>query len=199
MGTLLLGFPETRWERSLSVTTLIDVLLGLSFVLTSLAGLRNGFFRELFSLVGLALGVIGAIRFTGPSVAQIDLGFFHSELGATTVFVGIFLLVFVVTSIAGALLATLWEGKSPGLPSRGVGLLLGAFRGYLLVVVLGGAIVLLADEGSSTLARSRVLPWLGPGIAGGAALLPDDLDARLEQRWKAIPFQPSWRGKGIAI
>ena len=181
------------------MATLIDVLLGLAFALTALAGLRNGFFRELFSLIGLGLGVLAAIRFTGVALDQIGVSFFHSELGATIVFVAIFILVFVLTALAGGLLAMIWEGKSPGLPSRGMGLLLGALRGYLLVVVLGGAIVLLADEGSSTLGASRVLPWLGPGIESGASLLPKDLDIRLEERWQAIPFRPEWQDKVVPI
>lgn len=181
------------------MATLIDVLLGLAFALTALAGLRNGFFRELFSLVGLGVGVIGAIRFTGVAVDRINLSFFSSEFGVTIVFALIFLGIFVLTALAGGLLATIWEGKSPGIPSRGMGLLLGAFRGYLLVVVLGGAIILLTDEGSATLAASRVLPWLGPGIEIGSPLLPEDLDARLEQRWDAIPFRPAWKDQGVPI
>ncbi|MCA9757238.1 MAG: CvpA family protein [Candidatus Eisenbacteria bacterium] len=181
------------------MATLIDILLGLAFILTALAGLRNGYFRELFSLIGLALGVYAALRFTGPVADLTGLSFLRSEFGATILFVVVFIIVFIVASLLGSLLAGVWEGKSPGFASRAVGFLLGAFRGYLLVVVMGGAVVFLADVGSQSLATSRVLPWLGTGIRIGAHVLPDDLGANLEERWDAIPFQPAWKKQGVPI
>ncbi|MEZ4651389.1 MAG: CvpA family protein [Candidatus Eisenbacteria bacterium] len=181
------------------MATLIDILLGLAFVLTALAGLRNGYFRELFSLIGMALGVFAALRFTGPVADLIGVSFLRSEFGATILFVAVFIAVFVIASVVGGLLAGVWEGKSPGFASRAVGLLLGAFRGYLLVVVMGGAVVFLADVGSKSLATSRVLPWLGPGIRLGADVLPEDLGANLENRWESIPFQPAWKKDGVPI
>lgn len=181
------------------MATLLDVLLGLAFALTALAGFRNGFFRELFSLGGLGLGAVAAIRFTGGAVERIGLSFFRTDLGAAVVFVVLFLVVFALAVLAGTLLAKVWEGSSPGIGSRLIGLFLGALRGYLLVVVLGGALVLLAEPGSQTLASSRLLPWLSPGIHAALPLLPGDLDETLAERWEALPFAPSWKKEGISI
>ena len=104
------------------MTILVDVLLAVAFALTALAGLRNGFFRELFSLLGLVLGVVAGMRFTGMAVEAMGVGFMQTDVGIAVVFVGIFLLVFAAAVLAGGLLAHVWEGKSPGFPSRLMGL-----------------------------------------------------------------------------
>ncbi len=181
------------------MTVLVDILLALAFVLTALAGLRNGFFRELFSLVGLVLGVVAGMRFTGDLAEQIGVSFIQTEIGLAILFVALFLAVFALTVLAGGLLAHVWEGKSPGFPSRLMGLGVGALRGFLLVIVLAGALVLLADEGSTTLADSKVLPYLGPGVEAAASVLPNDIGHHLAERWSALPFAPEWMKGGMHI
>lgn len=179
---------------------LIDILLVVAFGLTALAGFRNGFFRELFSLLGLILGVISGMRFTGMVLNRVVLPFLHTELGTSLVFLAIFLLVFALATILGGLLAMVWEGKSPTGASRMVGLGLGALRGFLLVTVLAGALTLLSPFGSETLGRSRVMPFLSGGVRLGAGLLPADLADRLVEYWGALPFgEEVRRGREIQV
>lgn len=179
---------------------LIDILLVVAFALTALAGFRNGFFRELFSLLGLVLGVLAGMRLTTPVLDRINLPFLHTELGTSLVFLALFLVVFALCTIVGGLLSMLWEGKSPSGSSRVVGLGLGAIRGLLLVTVLAGALTLLSPFGSETLGRSRVLPFLSGGVRLGAGLLPPDLADRLVEYWDALPFdQEVRRGREIQV
>ena len=126
------------------------------------------------------------MRFTGPILDRAGVGFLQTDAGVAAVFVIVFLVIFALTVLLGGLLAMVWEGKSPSLASRLVGLGVGALRGWLLIVVLAGALVLLAEEGSATLGRSRVLPLLGPGIEVTARILPSDLGDRLESRWMLL-------------
>jgi len=170
------------------MTQLVDILLVIAFALTALAGLRNGFFREMFSLFGLVIGVLAGMHFTGPVAEWIGIGLFNTELGVTLLFVLVFLIVFGSTVLIGNLLAMIWEGKSPSGASRMAGLGFGALRGLLLVTVLAGAICMLAPIGSEALGRSRVLPWLSPGVGFGANLLPSDLRDQLQEHWEALPF-----------
>ena len=169
---------------------LVDLLLILAFALTALAGLKNGFFRELFSLVGLLVGVAAGMRFTGPILNQLpDTPFLHTELATAIVFLLVFLVAFALLVIGGNLLALVWEGKTPTMMSRLLGLGVGALRGTLLVTVLAGAIVLLAPWGSASLSDSRVLPFLSPGIEMGARLLPGDLGDRLRFHWDGLRME----------
>lgn len=166
---------------------LLDLLLVLAFVLTAVAGLKNGFFRELFSLLGLLAGVSAGMRFTGPILGRLpETSFLQTELATAIVFLLVFLVAFALLVLGGHLLAMVWEGKSPSMMSRLLGLGVGAMRGLLLVVVLAGAVVLLAPWGSASLADSRVLPYLGPGIEVGARLLPGELGERLRFQWDGI-------------
>lgn len=177
----------------------LDVLLALAFALTAVAGLRNGFFRELFAFVGLVGGVVAGVGLRGWVAAQLGHPFFLGTVGGVLLSLAIFLLVFAAVLLTGVLVAKLWEGGSPGVVSRLVGLGLGAVRGYLLVLVLGAVIVLVTPEGNATLAHSRALPMLGPGIEAGVRVLPEGIAARLERRWLAIPFRPAWKDRGLAV
>jgi membrane protein required for colicin V production len=170
------------------VSLLVDVLLLLAFALTALSGLRNGFFRELFSVVGLIAGVVVSMRLTGRVVAELKMPFLQGEAGSAVVFVVLFLLVFALATLIGGLLAMIWEGKSISGSSRVAGLGIGLLRGLLLVIVLASALTLMAPVGSETLGRSRVLPYLSPAVRWGSEVLPDDLSGRLLQQWDALPF-----------
>jgi membrane protein required for colicin V production len=168
------------------MTLAIDVLLVICFLLTMIAGVRNGFFRELFALAGLAVGVVLAMRFTPVIMAK--LPHWLGRWGAVLVFLILFLVVSFAFSLMGRAFGAMWEGKKPGAASRALGLVLGAARGVCLLIVLAGALSLLAPRGSPQLGRSRVLPYLTPGVVKGAGLLPRDLRADIVRRWELLPF-----------
>lgn len=170
------------------MTLFIDVVLVIALVLTLLAGFKNGFFRELFSVLGLATGIVGGMRLTPVIVARIPGAIGRSDITAAFVFLVIFLVVFFVLVFLGGLIASVWEGKSPTLLSRILGLGMGGLRGLLLLVMLAAAITFLSPWGSPTLARSRVLPLLSPGISLAAKLLPGEVGDRLRRQWDALPF-----------
>jgi membrane protein required for colicin V production len=170
------------------MTLAIDVLLVICFLLTLIAGVRNGFFRELFALAGLAVGVVLAMRFTPVLLAKLPHWFGRSTWGAVLVFLILFLVVSFAFTLTGRAFGAMWEGKNLSGASRALGLLLGAARGLCLVVVLAGALSLLAPPGSRWLGRSHVLPYLTPGVVKGAELLPRDLRAEVVRRWELLPF-----------
>jgi uncharacterized membrane protein required for colicin V production len=170
------------------MTLVVDIGLALCFVLTILAGVRNGFFRELFALLGVVGGIWVGLRFTPVILGYVPPAIQHSGAAGAIVFTVLFLLAFAALSITGAAFAALWEGKKAGGASRILGLVLGAARGILLVLFLAGALVLLLPNGSPQLGRSRVLPYLSPGIVRGAELLPPSLQERLLQKWGTLPF-----------
>jgi len=171
------------------VSTAIDIALALCLVLTLIAGARNGFFREGFTLAGLAAGILLALRFATPILDRGPSFVRGSAFAWTVLFALIFVAAFAVLGFAGRLLASTWEGKNvPGF-SRVLGLVLGGIRGYVLLVFLAAVAVLLAPAGSRTLGESRVLPYLEGGVRWGANLvLPSPTRQRLLQRWELLPF-----------
>ena len=182
---------------------LIDVALVLCFLLTVAAGVRNGFFREIFALAGLVAGTVAGFRFTPLALAQ-GPGFLQSSsVVYGIVFAVILVLVLFLFTLFGRLFASAWEGKKvPGL-SRFLGAGLGAVRGLILVLVLAGAMAVVSPVGSGTLAQPRVLPWLGPLLRPlAAAVLPPPATRHRVDRWQAIPFRhgpprPVPRGQDI--
>lgn len=181
----------------------IDVALALCFLLTMVAGIQGGFFREVFALTGLAAGAWAGLRFTTALLASAPAFLRNSPLVWGVVFVLIVVLVLFLFSLVGRLFAAAWEGKKiPGL-SRALGAGLGALRGLILVLVLAGVMVSLAPLGSRTLSGTRLLPWLGPVLRpAAAAALPPPAARRLLDRWEAIPFQhgparPAPRGEEV--
>lgn len=167
---------------------ILDLLLAACFVLTMLDGVRNGFFREIFTLAGVGIGVWAAIEFSQPLHRLLPSPMNGVPAVGAALFLLICLSVIVAFRLTGSVFAVMWEGKKPSALSRIVGLGLGAVRGLVLVLVLAAGLTLLFPSGSRFLGGSRVLPYLSPGIVWGAELLPRDLGDRILWKWGQLPF-----------
>jgi len=175
-----------------------DVLLIALFLLTILSGIHNGFFRELFALLGLVGGLVAAMRLTPELLARIPSPAARSLPVTVLLFVLIFVAGYALLGLIGRAFAAIWEGKDPTGPSRLAGMALAAGRGLALAVFMAGTVVLLAPPASRTLGQSRVLQHLGPGIRWGAGLLPGDIHERLIEKWESLPFEDP-AGGGVRV
>lgn len=168
----------------------IDIMLVACFVLTALAGLRNGFFRELFSLGGLAAGMLAGLHLATPILDKAPVWLRKSGLAWGLLFALVFTAVYVALALTGRALAVAWEGKKPTGLSRLLGLVLGGVRGFTLVLFLAAAMVMLGPPDRAPLARSRVLPRLDPAVRTAARLaLPPPAQAKVLGRWDRLPFR----------
>jgi membrane protein required for colicin V production len=169
---------------------LIDILLVACFLLTALAGVRNGFFRELFSLVGLAAGAIAGLHLCTPILERAPEWLRRSGVAWGILFALILGVTSAALTLAGGALARTWEGKKPTGLSRLLGLVLGGVRGFVLLLFLAGAMVTLGPPDHGPLARSRVLPRLDPALRAAARLmLPPPARETLLGRWDRLPFR----------
>lgn len=184
----------------------IDILLVACFVLTALAGVRNGFFRELFSLAGLAAGVLAGLRLATPILDQAPVWLRRSGLAWGVLFALLFTAAYAALALAGRALAAAWEGKKPTGLSRLLGLVLGGARGIALVLFLAAAMVMVGPPERAPLARSRVLPRLDPAVRAVVRFaLPPPAQAKVLTRWDRLPFrriaappgQPSKSGESV--
>lgn len=170
------------------MTLVLDLLLGLVFLLALIAGWRNGLPRELCAVGGLIGGLWAGLRLTGwvlaltPPMVQ-RFPFIHA-IG----FLLIFFIAYFLMQLLGLLASKMIEGKEPSSLSRALALVPGAVRGMGLVVVLAGGTALLAPKGNHVLGESKVLPHLTPVVLRVARILPEDIGGRLRRRWQALPF-----------
>jgi uncharacterized membrane protein required for colicin V production len=178
--------------RRAGMDLIIDIALVACFVLTALAGVRNGFFRELFSLGGLAAGMFAGLRLATPILDKAPMWLRHSGLAWGVLFALLFTVAYAALAMAGRALAVAWEGKKPTGLSRLLGLVLGGVRGLALVVFLAAAMVMLAPPERAPLARSRVLPRIDPAVRACVRFaLPPPAQAKVAARWDRLPFRKS--------
>lgn len=166
----------------------IDIFLIICFFLTLMDGARNGFFKELFTLSGLGVGLWAAIQFTGPIQQALPAALRNAQAVSAVLFVLICGVIVMGLRLTGCAFAALWEGRKPPPTSRIGGLVLGSVRGLILVLVLAAGLTLLFPPGSPFLGRSRLLPYLSPGMVWGTELLPRELGDRILWRWGQLPF-----------
>ncbi|MCC7141190.1 MAG: CvpA family protein [Candidatus Eisenbacteria bacterium] len=165
----------------------LDLLLGLVVLLALVASWRNGFMRELCAVVGLIAGVFGALHFTGMLLGATPPAVQRFPFIQVVAFLLLFFVAYFLFQLVGLALSTLVEGKEPSPLSRGLALIPGALRGFGLIVVLAGGLVMIAPQGNTVLGRSKVLPILRPGAMIVAKILPVDVAGRLRKRWQALP------------
>ncbi len=166
----------------------LDLLLIVAFLLAIAAGWSNGAVREACSSAGLVAGVLGGLRFAPWALEQAPASMGKIPGADAVAFVAVFLGIFILALLVGSALAILVEGKKLSGPSRLLGLALGALRGLVLMLLLAGAVVMISPRGSTTLARSRVLPTLSSPMERALTLLPQTVRERFRLRWDAIPF-----------
>jgi membrane protein required for colicin V production len=115
--------------------TLVDWIIVVVLALAVVAGITRGFFRSVFSLVGLIAGVTLASwhywRISGPLRR-----FVHSDGAADAIgFLVIAFAVMIVAAIFGSLVAKLFEKVGLGCLDRVAGALFGAIEGLVFVML----------------------------------------------------------------
>ena len=108
------------------------IIIGLSVVL----GVIRGLVREVLSLIAWVVAFVAAGLF-GVWLAEalpVDVG--TAELRLLAGYAGVFLVVLVLMSIAAVLASKLVKAAGLGVEDRVLGVLFGAARGMLVVMVL---------------------------------------------------------------
>jgi membrane protein required for colicin V production len=170
----------------------VDGVIVLVIVMTVLGGLREGFFRAAFSLLGLLMGLMLASWNYGR-IAQPILMEVHSEpLANAIAFMAIALFVMGVAAVIGKLTSKTVHKMGLGCLDRIAGALFGAFQGALLVTVVILAAVAFFPQ-AHWLTRAK-LPRMFFGICNlSTHLTPQDLGARIQLELKELKQDaPEW-------
>lgn len=115
----------------------IDIALVFILSMGAWNGYREGFLMELFSLLALVLGILGAFKLMGMGVAYLER---HAQLDQTMLpyisFAIIFVVILVLVNWLGRRLRNSIDKTFLGKVDQGMGLTLGVFKTLFLVSIL---------------------------------------------------------------
>jgi len=115
----------------------IDLIIVVLLILSVVSGFTNGFVKEVVSLIGLILGIWGAIRFSSYTAGKL-----YDWFDMTGSYVGIiaFLVTFcaivVIIHFVGIIADKIVDAVSMGFLNRILGMIFGFIRSVLIMSVI---------------------------------------------------------------
>ncbi len=154
-----------------------DVVIGIVVLLLGLKGVLNGFFRELFGLVGIIGGVFVASRFGTSFGELLSNVIFHFETQAAVNFTGFVLtlgIFWIMMVSVGLTFKKLSSVSGLGSIDKGMGFLVGSGKFFLIASVVTYAffnIKIVKTNMQSTMEQSFLFPIL---VSTGAYIMKMD-------------------------
>jgi membrane protein required for colicin V production len=172
--------------------TWIDWAILIVMALSVLGGLKQGFFRSVFSLGGLLLGLALA-AWNYARVAALLMPLVRMEPVANIIgFVLIALLVMALASILGTVLAKIMHQIGLGCLDRLAGAAFGLFQGALLVT-LGILVVVAFYPKAHWLAESKLPRRFFGACQLSTHMSPEELAKRVRLGLKTLEEEsPAW-------
>lgn len=154
-----------------------DIVVGVIILLLGLKGILNGFFRELFGLVGIVGGVFVASRVGTPVGEMLSDALFHFQTQAAVNFTGFILALgafwFLMVGV-GILFKKLSSFSGLGSVDKAMGFIVGSGKFFLIASVVTYAffnIKIVKTNMQSTMENSFLFPTL---VATGAYIMKMD-------------------------
>ncbi len=173
-----------------------DLVAAIIILLLGLKGVLNGFFKELFGLVGIIGGIFVASR-TGDEVGQYlsDMIFKFENQAAInfTGFLATLAVFWLLMVILGAIFKKLSSMSGLGVVDRILGFLFGASKFFLIAAVIAHAaynIKAVKSTIDSTMQNSKLFPILVE--TGGFIMkldpveISDDINATIDESSKKV-------------
>ena len=172
--------------------TWIDWAIVIVMALSVLGGLKQGFFRSVFSLGGLLLGLALAAWNYGR-VAALLMPLVRTEPVANTIgFVLIALFAMALASVLGTVLAKIMHQIGLGCLDRLAGAAFGLFQGALLVT-LGILVVVAFYPKAHWLAEGKLPRRFFGACHLSTHMSPEELAKRVRQGLKTLEEEsPPW-------
>jgi membrane protein required for colicin V production len=171
---------------------LIDVAIVIVLVASVLAGLAQGFFRSIFSLVGLFLGLtLAAWNYRVLAVTILPMVKLH-PLADAIAFLLIAVVVMLLAAAIGKILAKLLHYMGLGCFDRVAGAIFGFFQGALLVTIVILVTVAFFPK-ARWLAEAQLPKYFFGACHLSAQVTPGDLALRVRQGLKELEEEsPQW-------
>ena len=115
----------------------IDIALIIIFLIGAFGGYRKGFLSELFSLLGIILGILAGFKLMGAAMLMLDKNYQVDEKILPYVAFGVvFIIVVIVVSLLGKLLKSSLEKTVLGNADQVAGSVLGVLKTAFMASVL---------------------------------------------------------------
>jgi membrane protein required for colicin V production len=115
----------------------IDIALIIVFLIGAFSGYRKGFLSELFSLLGIILGILAGFKLMGAAMLMLAENYQVDEKILPYVAFGVvFLIVVIIVSLFGKLLKSSLEKTVLGNADQMAGSVLGALKTAFMASVL---------------------------------------------------------------
>jgi membrane protein required for colicin V production len=154
---------------------IILIILGVSTGFSA----WKGFVRDLFSLIGLAGGALGATHFYPAGQSILETWLTASWFAAALSWIIIFLIVYVAAIALGRLVRASLAGLQLGWLDRTTGLLFGAVKGGLLSIGLVMVLTIFFAPEAAIIKGSRLAPRLIEVAGDLAGMVPGALGQRI--------------------
>ena len=115
----------------------IDIALVIIFLIGAFGGYRKGFLSELFSLLGIILGILAGFKLMGAAMLMLDENYKVDEKILPYVAFGVvFLIVVIIVSLFGKLLKSSLEKTVLGNADQVAGSILGILKSAFMASVV---------------------------------------------------------------
>jgi membrane protein required for colicin V production len=164
---------------------LADLLIVAVLVVSVVSAFIKGFFVEVFSLLGVIVGLFFAAANYGGLVPWILPLVKNVEAANLIAFLVITLLVMLLAGLAGRLLRGLLRQVGLGILDRLLGAVFGLIKGCIVVtLVLMGIVAFLPRQ--AWLDNSRLAPVFLTAAHGGSHVVPSELGEKIRQGLQAL-------------
>ncbi|MGW8169909.1 MAG: CvpA family protein [Sulfurovaceae bacterium] len=144
----------------------LDLIIGSIVILIGIKGFMNGFFKEIFGLIGIVLGIFLASRLSTVMASFIGDYLLHIENKALLTLGGFFVvlaLVWIGTLSLGTLLSRLTNASGLGIVNNILGFIAGGGKYFFIFAIIITAlsnIALLKDTINKYTSNSILYPYL---------------------------------------
>ncbi len=161
-----------------------DVTIAAIVLILGIKGFMQGFFKEVFGLIGLVLGVYFAARLAPEAAIFIDTNFLHLENESILKLIGflsILTIIWLSATILGSIVAKLSNQNGLGLFNRIFGFVTASAKYFLifaLIITALANVTLVKDNIGKYVKDSKLYPYLQQT---GAYLINLDMNALVSQ------------------
>ena len=156
----------------------IDIVVIIALAGAAFWGLRRGLIRMIFTLIGLVIGVVLALRYYASFAEWLSQYIATTRITEIIAFALILIGVFVAARVIASLLHRAISWMGPGWLNRLGGAIFGLVIGAIMVGALLAALVSFGfPQLETSLHDSAVAAWLLTRFPLVLALLPDEFDA----------------------
>ena len=178
---------------------LADLLIVVVLVISVVSAFAKGFFVEIFSLLGVVVGLFIAAANYGMAAIWVQRVVENREVAKLIAFLLVALLVMLLAGLVGRLLRGIVHKVGLGFLDRLLGAAFGLVKGCIVVtLVLMGVVAFLPRQ--NWLVNSRLAGVFLTAANGGSHVVPFTLGEEIRQGLEALKMaQPNWLKPGPAI